>query len=117
MIWLMRRLDWKHETLRHSMGVGRGEAGWLDGTRAATAHLSVVMVCRKLVGWSIRYHARAGEYCTVVMLVIKMLCPTRGPGMPCHAMPYHNPSSAPFVTLLSRESVRAWVLARRTRQA
>lgn len=35
-----------------------------DGSRAATAHLSVVMVCRELVGWSIRYHARAGEDCS-----------------------------------------------------
>ena len=112
MIWLMRRLDWKHETLRHSMGVGRGQAGWLDGSRAATAHLSVVMVCRELVGWLIRYHAGAGEYCShardqdalpyAALVCHAMLCPT---------------TVARVLTLLSCESVRAWVLCCRTRQA
>lgn len=94
------------------MGVGRGEAGWLDGTRAATAHLSVVMVCRELVGWSIRYHGRAKEYCSrardqdalpyAALVWRAMLCPTTIPRV---------------LTMLSCESVRACVLACRTRQA
>ena len=91
MIWLMRRL---HETLRHSMGVGRGEADrMVEGSDGSGLGDDEMMDDGMEEGsllvhhWFIHimsYHARATTI-IVVMLVMLSLSPSpaarRGPGM------------------------------------